>query len=83
MARFEVYTDGRGEYRWRLKHTNGQTIASGGEGYSSKRSALAGIESVKKNAPDADVVDVSSGNGDTGSASPTVPSPTEGAGRLS
>ena len=57
MYKFEVYKDKAGEYRWRLVASNGQTIATGGEGYSSKASALAGIESVKKNAPDAAVVD--------------------------
>lgn len=58
-SKFEVYKDRSGEFRWRLKHSNGQVIATGGEGYASKRSALAGIESVKKNAPDAEVDDQS------------------------
>ena len=58
MAAFELYKDSKGEYRWRLKATNGQTIANGGEGYSSKRSALDGIESVKKNASGAEVKEV-------------------------
>ncbi len=57
MAAFELYKDPKGEYRWRLKATNGQTIATGGEGYSSKASALEGIASVKKNAPTADVTE--------------------------
>jgi uncharacterized protein YegP (UPF0339 family) len=35
--------------------SNGQTIATGGEGYKSKESAKAGIESVKKNAPIAEI----------------------------
>lgn len=84
MAKFEVYKDGKGEYRWRLKHTNGQTIANGGEGYSSKRSALAGIESVKKNAPDAEVTELAGGKPDDGEkAVPAAPSAAEGAGRLS
>jgi uncharacterized protein len=55
MAAFELYKDSKGEYRWRLKHSNGQTIATGGEGYSSRASAVAGIESVKKNAADAEI----------------------------
>jgi uncharacterized protein len=55
-AKFELYTDQRGEYRWRLKATNGQIIATGGEGYSSKSSAEEGIASVKRNAPEAQVV---------------------------
>ena len=54
--KFEVYLDKAGEYRFRLKATNGQIIAVG-EGYKAKASCLNGIESVKKNAPDAEVVE--------------------------
>jgi hypothetical protein len=50
-AKFELYKDAKGEFRWRLVASNGQTIATGGEGYKSEESAKAGIESVKKNAP--------------------------------
>ena len=56
-AKFELYKDAKGEFRWRLKASNGQTIATGGEGYSSKASAKNGIESVQKNAPDAEIDD--------------------------
>ncbi len=54
--KFEVYTDKAGEFRFRLKATNGQIIATG-EGYKSKSGCMNGIESVKKNAADAAVVD--------------------------
>ena len=57
-AKFEVFKDGRGEYRCRLKAPNGQIIASS-EGYKSKDSALNGVASVKKNAADAIVDDQS------------------------
>ena len=50
--KFEVYKDKAGEFRFRLKATNGQIIAVS-EGYKAKASCLNGIESVKKNAPDA------------------------------
>jgi uncharacterized protein YegP (UPF0339 family) len=53
VAKFELYKDTKGEFRWRLVASNGQTIATGGEGYKSKESAKDGIESVKKNAPTA------------------------------
>ena len=53
--KFEVYTDKAGEFRFRLKATNGEIIATS-EGYKSKKSCLNGIESVKKNAPDAETV---------------------------
>lgn len=35
MGKFEMYTDAAGEYRFRLKAGNGETILSS-EGYSSK-----------------------------------------------
>jgi uncharacterized protein YegP (UPF0339 family) len=53
-VKFELYKDVKSEYRWRLVVSNGQTKATAGEGYKSKESAKAGIESVKKNAPIAD-----------------------------
>ena len=53
--KFEVYTDKAGEFRFRLKATNGQVIATS-EGYKKMASCLKGIESVKKNAADAKVV---------------------------
>ena len=54
--KFEVYKDNKGEYRFRLKATNGQIIATG-EGYVAKASCLNGVESVRRNAPDAPVVE--------------------------
>ena len=54
--KFEMYTDKAGEFRFRLKATTGQIIATS-EGYKAKASCLNGIESVKKNAPDAEVVE--------------------------
>ena len=53
--KFEVYLDKAGEYRFRLKATNGQIIATG-ESYKQLSSCLNGIESIKKNAPDAEIV---------------------------
>jgi uncharacterized protein YegP (UPF0339 family) len=54
-ATFEVYQDKAGEYRWRMRSSNGQVIASSGQGYKEKRSCLDGIESVKRHAADAAV----------------------------
>src|SRR6476661_9242219 len=51
-GKFELYKDASGNYRFRLKASNGQVIAVG-EAYESKASALNGIESVRKNAGDA------------------------------
>jgi uncharacterized protein len=53
QGRFEVYRDRAGEWRWRLVHRNGNIIADGGEGYSSKQNAIKGLRSVQHNAPGA------------------------------
>ena len=53
--KFEIYTDKAGEFRFRLKATNGQVIATG-EGYKTHANCLNGVESVKKNAVDAEII---------------------------
>jgi len=55
-AKFEVYKDKAGEFRFRLKAGNGEIIATS-EGYTAKASCLKGIESVKANAAGAVVDD--------------------------
>lgn len=55
--KFEVYLDKAGEYRFRLKATNGEIIAVS-EGYTALAGCNNGIESVKKNAPEAEIVEV-------------------------
>lgn len=54
---FEVYKDKKGHFRFRLKSSNGEILISS-QGYTRKDSCLAGIESVKKNAPDADITEL-------------------------
>jgi uncharacterized protein YegP (UPF0339 family) len=56
-AKFEVYTDSGGQFRWRLKSGNGQVIATAGESYTTKASAENGIAAVKRDAPGAPVTD--------------------------
>jgi len=56
-ARFELYQDRAGEWRWRLVHHNGNIIADGGEGYARKRTARTGLRSVMRNAPGAEIVE--------------------------
>ena len=53
--KFEIYKDKAGEFRFRLKATNGQIIAVS-EGYKAMKSCTNGIESVKKNAVDSPIV---------------------------
>ena len=55
--KYEVYVDKAGEFRFRLKASNGEIIATG-EGYKAKKSCLNGIASIGKNAPEAPIVEV-------------------------
>lgn len=55
-AKYETYKDKRGEFRFRLKATNGQIIAVG-EGYKTLASCMNAIKSIKTNAKSAEVVD--------------------------
>lgn len=58
-GKFELYTDKSGQYRFRLKAANGEIIAAS-EAYKAKASALNGIESVRKNAAEAPIVEIES-----------------------
>ena len=53
--KYELYKDKAGEFRFRLKASNGEIIGKS-EGYKAKASARKGIASIAKNAPDAPVV---------------------------
>lgn len=53
--KFEVYKDKKGEFRFRLKARNGEIIATS-EGYTAKAGCLNGIDSVRENAPEAEIV---------------------------
>lgn len=52
--KFELFQDKSGAYRFRLKSRNGQVIAIS-EGYTAKAACENGIESVRKNAPGAEI----------------------------
>lgn len=56
--KFELYQDKTGEYRFRLKARNGEVIAVS-EGYSARTSCLNGVDSVRKNAPGAEIAEES------------------------
>ncbi|MGO9158725.1 YegP family protein [Mycobacterium sp.] len=56
-AKFEISKDKAGKYRFHLKAANGEFIAAS-QGYETKANAEKGIESVKTNAPDAKVADL-------------------------
>jgi len=56
-AKFEIFKDATGEFRFRLKAPTGEIIAVS-EGYTTKANCLNGIESVKKNASVAELVEL-------------------------
>jgi uncharacterized protein len=56
-AKFEVYPDKSGQYRFRLKAGNGEIVA-GGESYPTRSGAHDGCAAVKRAAAAADIEDV-------------------------
>ena len=46
---FEVYDDGGGKARWRLRSTNGQTIAAAGEAFATRSNAKRAAAAFKAN----------------------------------
>jgi len=54
---FEVYEDNSKEFRWRLKSSNGQTVASANKGYKTKADCEKIVNVIKKEAPKAAVVE--------------------------
>jgi uncharacterized protein YegP (UPF0339 family) len=54
VCKFEVYADAAGKYRWRLKASNGEIVASSGESFASKANAERAARNVKDNAGKAD-----------------------------
>lgn len=54
--RFELYQDKAGRCRFRLRARNGAIVAVS-EGYSNRAGCLGGITSVRKNAPEAEIVE--------------------------
>jgi uncharacterized protein len=57
-AKFVLKRVSNGKFRFSLIATNGQIIATS-EAYESKASALKGVESLKRNAPTAQLEDMS------------------------
>jgi len=58
MGTFELKKSENGKFHFNLKAGNGQIVATS-QMYASKESALNGIDSVRKNAPDAKLEDLS------------------------
>jgi uncharacterized protein YegP (UPF0339 family) len=54
---FEMYKDRAGEFRWRLKASNGQVVATSGQGYGAKAECRHEIEQIQKNAATATITE--------------------------
>lgn len=51
---FQFYTDAAGKHRWRLKDSNGLTVADSGQGYEDERDAKNGANVFTRLGPNAD-----------------------------
>ena len=60
MARFRMYKDAKGEFRWTFYARNGEPIAVSSEGYKAKADCQRSIEIVKTQSPTARVDDETS-----------------------
>lgn len=58
MLTFELYKDEADEWRWRLRHRNGNIMADSGEGYTRKANAESAIETLREHVEDAEVEEV-------------------------
>jgi uncharacterized protein YegP (UPF0339 family) len=57
-TKFEVYKDKTGNFRWRLLAQNGEPVATSGEGFSEKRTAMNGVKKLKEWANTEEVLDL-------------------------
>jgi len=55
-AKFEIYTDAKGEFRFRLKAGNGEVVATG-ESYKTRDGVIKGVDAVKRAAAEAEIDD--------------------------
>jgi uncharacterized protein len=55
--KYEVYKDKKNEFRWRLRHNNGNILSKSSEGYKAKADCLKCIDNNKKSG-DAAVVEL-------------------------
>lgn len=57
MAKFEIYQDGAGDFRWRFQANNGKVLASSSEGYMNRTNCEHAIILLKREAAQAVVSD--------------------------
>jgi uncharacterized protein YegP (UPF0339 family) len=56
-AKFQIYADAAGKFRWRLKDRDGEKVASSGDSFVSRSDAKLAAQAVKEIAHDADIED--------------------------
>jgi uncharacterized protein YegP (UPF0339 family) len=57
MARFVIYKDAQGEFRWRFHANNGQILAESSEGYNNRGNCQHSIILIKQEAGTAQIND--------------------------
>ncbi len=57
MAKFTIYKDSAGQFRWRLVAHNGRITGDSGEGYATKQGCKDAVERVKREVSTASVED--------------------------
>ena len=58
LARFVIYVDRGGQYRWRLIAPNGKILADSGESYVTNAGCREGIADTKRYVPTAQIEDL-------------------------
>ena len=53
MAKFEIYQDNAGDFRWRFQSNSGKILAVSGEGYNNRANCEHAIILIKREAPQA------------------------------
>jgi uncharacterized protein YegP (UPF0339 family) len=56
-AKFTIFMDTKGEFKWRLDAPDGETIATSKASYETKDLARANIKWIKENAPSAEIAE--------------------------
>jgi hypothetical protein len=56
FPKWQIFKDAAGEYRFRLVAMNGETVLAASEGYTRKESAINGMDSVRKNLEELNIV---------------------------
>lgn len=57
MAKFEIYQDGAGDYRWRFQSNSGKVLAVSGEGYINRANCEHAIILIKRETSQAMITD--------------------------